>query len=48
MSGGLRNRQLYPTMLYRMMKRIDSLLDFVPLLFATRMLVILEKKKVKS
>ncbi len=48
MAGGLRKRQLYPTAAYRMMKRIDGVLNFFPWLFATRMLVVLEKKETGS
>ncbi len=45
MAGGLRKRQMYPTAAYQMLKRIDGALDFFPRLFATRMLIVLEKKE---
>jgi SAM-dependent methyltransferase len=48
MAGGLRSRQLYPTGMYRLMRRIDSILNYFPRLFATRLLVVLEKKEVES
>ena len=48
MAGGLRKRQLYPTVSYRMMKQIDCVLNCFPWLFATRMLVVLEKKETGS
>ena len=43
-SGGYRGRQLYPAALYPLMKTIDSLLSMLPVVFATRMLVVLEKQ----
>ena len=44
-SGGYSQRQLYPSTLYPFIKWIDRVCDFLPLLFATRLLVVLEKKK---
>ena len=43
-SGGYSSRQLYPDCFYPSMKLIDKLCDYLPLLFATRLLVIIEKK----
>lgn len=43
-SGGYSRKQLYPDSLYHFMKKIDHLLDHVPLLFATRILIVLQKK----
>jgi len=45
MAGGLRKKQMYPTAAYRMMKWTDGALNLFPWLFATRMLVVLEKKE---
>lgn len=42
-SGGYSRRQLYPLSALPLMKRIDSLCDRLPALFATRMLAVLEK-----
>ena len=42
-SGGFRAPQLYPAALLPLLKRIDGLLDYLPLLFATRLLVVLQK-----
>jgi len=42
-SGGYSKRQLYPDRAYPAMRRMDRLLDTMPALFATRMLVVLEK-----
>jgi SAM-dependent methyltransferase len=43
-SGGYSKAQLYPDFLYPMMKRVDALCDLLPLLFATRMLVVLRPR----
>ncbi len=43
-SGGYCGPQLYPERAFPFMRRLDSLCDRVPLLFATRLLVVLEKK----
>lgn len=43
-SGGYSGPQLYPTFAYRFIKWIEKLLQFFPALFATRLLVVLEKK----
>lgn len=43
-SGGYSGKQLYPDNLYSAMKKIDSVLDNLPFLFSTRILVVLEKK----
>jgi len=42
-SGGYSRRQLYPRSALPLMRRIDSICDRMPLLFATRLLVVLEK-----
>jgi SAM-dependent methyltransferase len=42
-SGGFRAPQLYPSMLLPLLQKIDAVLDRIPLLFATRLLVVLEK-----
>ena len=42
-SGGFTKPQLYPTTLFSFMKRIDRFGSFFPRLFATRLLVVLEK-----
>jgi SAM-dependent methyltransferase len=42
-SGGFRAPQLYPSILLPLLQRIDAALDCVPVLFATRLLVVLEK-----
>ena len=42
-SGGYSSPQLYPTKLLPFMKNIEKWLDIFPALFATRLLVILEK-----
>ena len=43
-SGGFRGPQLYPTSLLPLLQSVDSVLDYFPAAFATRMLVVLEKK----
>ncbi|GAB1594597.1 methyltransferase domain-containing protein [Lysobacter claricitrinus] len=43
-SGGYSKPQLYPESAYGIMRRLDRILDTCPALFATRMLVVLEKK----
>lgn len=43
-SGGYSRRQLYPSSALPVMRVIDSICDRLPLLFATRLLVILEKR----
>lgn len=42
-SGGYSKPQLYPTALLPLIKRLEKILDLFPNLFATRLLVILEK-----
>ena len=42
-SGGFSKPQLYPTSMLPLIKKIEKLLDLFPLLFATRLLVVLEK-----
>ena len=42
-SGGFRGPQLYPTSLLPLLQSVDSVLDYLPAAFATRMLVVLEK-----
>jgi hypothetical protein len=42
-SGGFSKPQLYPTSMLPLLKRLEKLLDFFPTLFATRLLIILEK-----
>ena len=42
-SGGYSGRQLYPDRAYPVMRRLDRLLDMAPALFATRMLIVLQK-----
>lgn len=42
-SGGYSRRQLYPDRLYPFMRKLDRLLDTLPSMFATRMLIVLEK-----
>lgn len=44
-SGGYSQKQFYPDSLYPMMKFFDGASDFLPLIFATRLLVVLEKKR---
>lgn len=43
-SGGYSGPQLYPTFAYRFIKLTEKLLQCFPTLFATRLLVVLEKK----
>lgn len=43
-SGGYSKPQFYPDFLLPMMLRIDALCRFFPVLFATRLLVVLEKR----
>ena len=43
-SGGYSGPQLYPTVLYPLIKWIEKPLQFLPALFATRLMVVLEKK----
>lgn len=45
MSGGYSGCQLYPGCLYRFFKCMEKIFDWMPFLFATRMLVVLEKKR---
>jgi len=45
-SGGYSKPQLYPDAAMPLMRRLDRICDAVPLLFATRLLVVLEKKAV--
>jgi SAM-dependent methyltransferase len=42
-SGGYSKPQLYPTALLPLIKKLEVVLDFFPILYATRLLVILEK-----
>ena len=42
-SGGFSKPQLYPTSMLPFIKKLEKLLDLFPALFATRLLVILEK-----
>ncbi|MBN2036762.1 MAG: class I SAM-dependent methyltransferase [Chitinispirillaceae bacterium] len=42
-SGGYSGPQLYPTVFYPLLKRLDNLLNIMPRIFATRALVVLEK-----
>jgi hypothetical protein len=42
-SGGYSGPQLYPTRLYSVVKSLERVLNLLPSLFATRLLVILEK-----
>lgn len=42
-SGGYSKPQLYPTSMLPLIKRLEKILDLFPALFATRLLVILEK-----
>lgn len=44
-SGGYSGRQLYPDCFYSLMKSIDKLCNYIPQLFATRLLVVIEKNK---
>jgi len=43
LSGGYSGRQLYPGTIYPLLKKAESAFDKLPLLFATRLLVVLEK-----
>jgi SAM-dependent methyltransferase len=43
-SGGFKGPQLYPDFLFPLMTKIDKICDFLPWIFSTRMLVVLEKK----
>ena len=43
-SGGFSKPQLYPTQLYTSLARIEKILDRIPILFATRIMVVLEKE----
>ncbi len=42
-SGGFSKPQLYPTAALPLIRKLESVLDLLPLLFATRLLVILQK-----
>jgi hypothetical protein len=42
-SGGYSMPQMYPRRALPIMERIDKLLDRIPLVFGTRLLVVLEK-----
>jgi SAM-dependent methyltransferase len=42
-SGGYSGPQLYPKSIFLLVKGVEKILDFFPTLFATRLLVILEK-----
>jgi SAM-dependent methyltransferase len=44
LSGGYSKPQLYPDSMYGIMKIIDSVCNLIPILYATRMLVVLKKK----
>ncbi len=43
LSGGYSKPQIYPDRIYLFMKKLDRIGDYFPLLFATRLLVVLEK-----
>jgi hypothetical protein len=43
-SGGFRGPQLYPSWLYRPMRAVDAVAGLLPWLFATRLLVVLERR----
>jgi SAM-dependent methyltransferase len=43
-SGGYSGPQLYPSILYPFVKKVDAVLDFLPGVFATRGLIVLEKR----
>lgn len=43
LSGGYSRRQLYPTCLYGVMRIFDRVLDTLPSLFATRLMVVLQR-----
>lgn len=43
-SGGYRGRQLYPASLYNFVTLLDKICSYIPQLFATRLLVVLEKR----
>lgn len=45
LSGGYNFRQFYPTLCYPFMKCIDSICDWFPMIFSTRLLITLEKKQ---
>jgi hypothetical protein len=42
-SGGFSKPQLYPSSMMPLIKKLETILDLFPALFATRLLVILEK-----
>jgi SAM-dependent methyltransferase len=44
LSGGYSKNQLYPDRLLPVLQKVDSILNLLPSIFATRMLVVLEKK----
>lgn len=44
LSGGFSKPALYPRSLLPFMRIVDSILDYVPWLFATRVLIVLERK----
>ena len=43
-TGGYNGPQLYPEVAYPLMRMLDKLLDFAPAIFATRLLVVLQKE----
>lgn len=43
-SGGFQKLQLYPQWAYRFVKQLDRWLDRLPIVFATRMLIVLESQ----
>lgn len=43
-SGGYSGPQLYPARLYPLLRRVERLCDALPALFATRLLVVLERR----
>jgi len=47
LSGGYSKPQLYPTAMYGLIKAVDSVCNLIPILFATRMLVVLRKRAVE-
>ena len=42
-SGGFGYTQFYPKVLYNLIKKFDNILSILPLLFAARMIITLEK-----
>jgi SAM-dependent methyltransferase len=44
LSGGYSKPQLFPDILYKTLRHLEKLLDYFPLLFSTRVLVVLQKQ----